>query len=102
VRRRRRRRQRAGMRGFGDEYMDMNVQVDPDPGAPPGGEPVAVTAVSDQGAGSLGFAGTVRKGTATEGAGLTTLAGDEFGSGAQMPMLPSTWDREGKPADGHE
>jgi PPE-repeat protein len=99
---RRRRRQRAGMRGYGNEYMDMNGQVDPDWGAPPGGEPVAVTAASDQGAGPLGFAGTVPKGTAAEAAGLTTLAGDGFGGGPQMPMLPNTWDRGGKPADGHE
>jgi PPE-repeat protein len=99
---RRPRRRRARMRGYGNEYMDMNVQVDPDWGAPPGGEPVAVTAASDQGAGALGFAGTVRKETAVEAVGLTTLSGDEFGSGPQMPMLPNTWDREGEPADGHE
>ena len=47
-----------GMRGYGDEYMDMNVEVDPDWAAPSGGE----TAASDQGAGPLGFAGTVSKG----------------------------------------
>jgi PPE-repeat protein len=86
------------MRGHGNEYMDMNVQVDPDWGAPPGGE----TAASAHGAGPLGFAGTVRKETAVEAAGLATLTGDEFGDGPQMPMLPNTWDREGEPADGHE
>jgi PPE-repeat protein len=94
---RRRRRQRAGMRGYGNEYMDMNVQVDPDWGASSGGEPVAVTAASDRGAGSLGFAGTVRRETAAEAAGLTTLAGDEFGSGPQMPMLPGTWNADQNP-----
>ena len=31
-----RRRRRAGMRGYGDEYMDMNVQVEPDWGDPSG------------------------------------------------------------------
>jgi PPE-repeat protein len=93
----RRRRRRATMRGHGNEYMDMNVQVDPDWGAPPGGQ----TAASDQGAGPLGFAGTVTKGTA-QAAGLATLAGDEFGSGPEMPMLPNTWDREGEQTDGHE
>jgi hypothetical protein len=25
---------------------------------------------------------------------LTTLAGDEFGGGPRMPMLPNTWDPE--------
>jgi PPE-repeat protein len=89
-----RRRRRAGLRGYGDEFMAMNVNVDPDWGPPE-------SASSDHGAGPLGFAGTVRKETVAA-AGLTTLAGDEFGSGAPMPMLPSTWDREGKPADGHE
>jgi hypothetical protein len=33
---------------------------------------------------------------------LTTLAGDEFGGGPQLPMLPNTWDRGGEPADGRE
>ncbi len=92
---RRRRRQRAGMRGYGDEFMEMNINVDPDWGVPD-------SLSSDQGAGPLGFAGTVRKETVPAAAGLTTLAGDEFGSGPQMPMLPNTWDREGKPADEHE
>lgn len=72
--------------------MDMNVQVGPDWGG---------TAASDRGAGPLGFAGTVTMG-ATQAAGLAALAGDEFGSGPAMPMLPNTWDREGEPADGHD
>ena len=49
---------------------------------------------SDRGAGNLGFAGTARKETAAA-AGLTTLAGDEFGSGPSMPMIPGTWDPDG-------
>jgi len=86
-----RRRRRAGMRGYGNEYMDMNLQVDPDWGALPGREPVAV---SGQGAGALGFVGTVRRETASKAAGLAVLPGDEFGGGPQMPMLPNTWDPE--------
>jgi PPE-repeat protein len=82
--------------------MDLNVQVDPDWDAHPGGEPVAVAAASDQGAGSLGFAGTIRKEAAAEASGLTTLTGDEFGSGPQMPMLPKTWDPGGEVAEGQE
>jgi PPE-repeat protein len=97
VQRRRRRRGRARLRGYGDEYMDMNVDVDPDWGAQSGGE----TAASDQGAGPLGFAGTVSKGSA-QAAGLATLSGDEFGAGPRMPMLPGTWGPEGEPADGQE
>jgi PPE-repeat protein len=85
-----RRRRRAGLRGHSDEYMDMNIDVDPDWGAPP--EPVASTVASDQGAGPLGFAGTVRKEMVAQAAGLTSLAGDEFGGGPHIPMLPNTWD----------
>ena len=93
----RRRRRRAVMRGHGDEYMDMNVQVDPDWAARPGGETVA----SDHGAGPLGFAGTVSKGD-TQAAGLATLTNDEFGAGPHMPMLPGTWRPDGEPFEGHE
>jgi PPE-repeat protein len=88
-----RRRRRAKQRDYGDEFMDMNVEVDPEWGTPSGGESVA----SDRGAGSLGFAGTAAKETAAEAAGLTTLAGDEFGGGPRMPMLPGTWDPDGQP-----
>jgi PPE-repeat protein len=78
---RRQRRRRARQRDYGDEYMDMNVDVEPD---------WDETVASDRGAGSLGFTGTARtKATAT---GLTTLAGDEFGSGPTIPMMPATWD----------
>jgi PPE-repeat protein len=86
-----RRRQRVKQRGHGDEYVDMNVEVDPDWGGPSGGESVA----SGQGAGTLGFAGTARKEAAAEAAGLTALAGGEFGGGPRMPMLPGTWDPGG-------
>ena len=75
--------------------MDMNIDVDPDWGAPAGEEPVASTVASDQGAGNLGFAGTAAKETAAKAAGLTTLAGDEFGGGPKMPMMPATWEPAG-------
>jgi PPE-repeat protein len=71
--------------------MDMNIEVDPEWGAPPDREPVAATATSDHGAGTLGFVGTVRKETVAEAAGLTRLAGDEFGGGPTMPMMPGSW-----------
>jgi PPE-repeat protein len=92
-----RRRRRAKQRGYGDEFANMDVDVDPDWGAPPDDEPVASTVASDRGVGRLGFAGTVSKDSA-RAAGLTTLSGDEFGGGPRMPMLPNTWDPE--PADG--
>jgi PPE-repeat protein len=90
-----RRRRRAAMRGYADEFMDMNVEVDPDWDGPPSEEPVMSTVASDQGAGNLGFAGTARKETEAVAAGLTTLAGDEFGGGPKMPMVPGTWDPDG-------
>ena len=56
----------------------MNVDVEPEwtRGAP-----------SDRGAGPLGFSGTVSTGAA-QATGLATLAGDGFGGGPSMPMLP--------------
>lgn len=87
--RRRRRRRPTGMRGYGHEYMDMNVEVPPDWDALEN-QPVAATAGSDHGAGPLGFSGTVRKQSAPA-AGLTTLSGDDFGGGPTMPMVPGTW-----------
>lgn len=82
ARRRRRARMQDHYRGF--EFMDL----DPSP---------ALTAVSssavasDHGAGRLGFAGAAVK-DREEAAGLTTLAGDGFGGGPALPMLPSTWE----------
>ncbi|OBJ41245.1 hypothetical protein A5621_09745 [Mycobacterium colombiense] len=87
-RQRARRRRRAAMKDHyrGYEYVDL----EPDDGPiPDPGRSVA----SDRGAGSLGFAGTAPAET-TEAAGLATLAGDEFGNGPSMPMLPSSWDSD--------
>ncbi|MDT7721420.1 MAG: hypothetical protein QOE94_2431, partial [Mycobacterium sp.] len=88
-----RRRRRAKQRGYGDEFMDLNVQVEPDWGGPPGEES---TVASGQSAGTLGFAGTALK-EATQAAGLATLAGDEFGGGPSLPMVPHTWDPDTAP-----
>jgi PPE-repeat protein len=95
---RRRRRRRAGLRGYGDEFMEMDINVEPVWDARPT-QPVA----SEQGAGTLGFAGTVRKGAVTEAAGLATLARDEFGGGPTMPMVPGTWNpHQAGEAEEHE
>jgi PPE-repeat protein len=98
---RRRRRRKVKQLGRGYEYMNLDDDLGDD--APPGGEQVASAAASDQGAGTLGFAGTARQ-EVTEAAGLTTLAGDEFGANPRMPMLPGTWepDQTGEPGDGGE
>jgi PPE-repeat protein len=81
-----RRRRRAAQRGHGDEFMDMNVDVDPDWDGP---------LASVQGAGVLGFAGTAHREAAGAATGLATLAGDEFGGGPTMPMMPGTWGPDG-------
>ena len=77
------RRRRATQRGHGDEFLDMNVEVDPDWGGP---------LASGRGAGNLGFAGTTRREEATAATGLATLDTDEFGGGPATPMMPGTWD----------
>jgi PPE-repeat protein len=89
-----RRRQRAHQHDHGDEFMDMNVDVNPDWGGDP------VVSASDRGAGNLGFAGTAHRESAGGAAGLTTLAADEFGSGPRAPMLPGSWDPDANGSDG--
>ncbi|MGZ4564350.1 MAG: PPE domain-containing protein [Mycobacterium sp.] len=94
-RRRARRRRQAALnedhRGYRYEFIDSDAATGPDPLVDP--EPSAVTAASSQGAGTLGFAGTASKGTA-DAAGLATLAGDEFGGGPTLPMLPGSWEQD--------
>jgi PPE-repeat protein len=87
-----RRRRRAKQRGHADEFADMNIDVDPDWG-------VTSMSASDQGAGNLGFAGTLSKGS-EKASGLATISGDEFGGGPSMPMLPGTWSPDAPPGDG--
>jgi PPE-repeat protein len=91
-----RRRRRAGLRGYSHEFMEMNITVDTDFGAP-------TATASDHGAGSLGFAGTVRK-SAAQAAGLATLENDDFGGGPTVPMVPGTWniDHHGEALEGGE
>ncbi|MBS4729471.1 PPE family protein [Mycobacterium sp. SM1] len=92
-----RRRRRAKRRGHGDEFMDMNIEVDPDWGAPPDGRPAVPTAASDHGSGNLGFVGAGRTESFGQAAGLLTLPGDAFGAGPVTPMVPGTW-KDGEPA----
>jgi len=89
-----RRRRRAVMREYGDEYADMDsdISVPPDYGRDE--EQLASTVASGNGAGKLGFAGTGHKDEVLQAAGLTKLAGDEFGGGPRMPMVPGTWDHD--------
>ncbi|WP_102141319.1 PPE family protein [Mycobacterium hubeiense] len=85
-RRKRRRKKAAEMKDYADAYMDY----EPEPDEPPAPEEPRVTA-SARGAGPMGFTGTAGKESAGA-TGLTTLAGDAFGSGPVSPMLPGTWD----------
>jgi PPE-repeat protein len=88
-----RRRRRTILRDHGDEFADMNIEVDPDWSRPADDQPLA----SDNGAGPLGFAGTVRNEAVAQAAGLTTLAGDEFGGGPTVPMMPGSWEPDSHP-----
>ncbi|MEO6792785.1 MAG: PPE domain-containing protein [Mycobacterium sp.] len=83
-----RRRRRAVLHDHADEFMDLEAGP-----ADPGGAPASQESVagSDRGAGALGFTGTVGRRSSAAAAGLTTLAGDGFGSGPSVPMLPDTW-----------
>ena len=91
-----RRRRRSAMHDHGDEFLDMDsdFSVPPDFGSGNGEERLAFAAASGSGAGRLGFAGTASKDADLQAAGLTKLAGDEFGSGPRMPMVPGTWDQD--------
>ena len=89
-----RRRRRAEHRSDGHEFADMNVDVDPDWGAPAAQDPIPLateSAASKHGAGDLGFSGTVRKGVTPKASGLQTLAGEEFDGGPCLPMVPRNW-----------
>ncbi|BBZ73104.1 PPE family protein [Mycobacterium paraseoulense] len=91
--RRARRRRRAAMnehqRGYRYEFVDSDGGTGPDGLVEPA--PSAMTTASDQGAGTLGFAGTASNPTA-DATGLATLAGDGFGGGPSLPMLPGSWE----------
>lgn len=78
-----RRRERVKRPGRGYEYMDADSERNAGSWAAPVG-------AAQLGAGILGFAGASAK--PASAAGLTTLAGDAFGSCPTMPMLPSSWD----------
>jgi PPE-repeat protein len=91
-----RRRRRAKQRDHADEFLDMNVDVDPDWDEAP------TTAASERGGGTLGFAGTAAREAAAEAAGLTTLAGSELGGGPRAPLLPGTWEPDAAAAAGRE
>jgi PPE-repeat protein len=85
-----RRRRKAQLHDHG--YADMNVEVDAEWAPPTGGGPLA----SDGSAGGVGFEGGAIKHAVRE-AGLTTVAGDSFGSAPTAPLLPASW--TGQPSE---
>ncbi|ORB72889.1 PPE domain-containing protein [Mycobacterium scrofulaceum] len=85
-----RRRRRAAMKDHYRGYEYVDLEPDAGSGVDPLGDP-APSIASDRAAGPLGFAGTAGKGAA-DAAGLATLAGDEFGGGPTLPMLPGSWE----------
>ncbi|BBX95388.1 PPE family protein [Mycobacterium lacus] len=91
ARARRRRRTAAKERGHRDEFADM--ELDFGSPVPPADEQHRAWA-SDEGVGRLGFAEAVCKQAVVAAVGLTTVAGDGFGDGPRMPMVPRTWDPE--------
>jgi PPE-repeat protein len=94
-----RRRRRAMQRDHYDEFADMDVDVDPDWGAQDDRELVAAAVASGNGAGSLGFTGTVGK-DSSAASGLTTLSSNGFGNGPRMPMVPGTWEPPASEGEG--
>jgi PPE-repeat protein len=95
-----RRRRKSEMHDHSDEFADMNIDVDPDWGSRSDREPVAATVASQNGTGSLGFAGTVDKDSSAEASGLATLSSNGFGNGPRMPMVPGTWGPEASEGEG--
>ena len=90
-----RRRRRAELRDYADEFADIDSDLSPRP------EPEQASVLaSDRDAGSLGFVGTVHKDTTAAAAGLATLSGNGFGGGPSMPMVPGTWGPEAPEGEG--
>ena len=92
--RRARRRRRAAMndhhRGYRYEFVESDGGAEPDP-LLDAERFAASAAASGPGAAGLGFTGTARKDKA-DAAGLATLAGDGFGGGPPVPMVPGAWE----------
>ena len=73
-------------RGYRDEFLDLDSDVEPEPGPEPGRR-------SRPSAARAPWVSPGRRArTPSEAAGLATLAGDEFGGGPSVPMVPGTWE----------
>ena len=82
------RRRRAGTatdRAYRYEFIDLDQDLGFDPEGPDD------VHASEQGGGSLGFAGAARRSAIAKPAGLATLTRDGLGDGPAVPMMPSSW-----------
>lgn len=88
-------RARSGARGYRDEFLDSTATMSSD-GAPMSSS----VAASSQGAGRMGFAGTVPTKTGASAAGI--VDSPEQTEKMSAPLLPGTWvsEPENTPADG--
>ncbi|MGV0626260.1 PPE domain-containing protein [Mycolicibacter minnesotensis] len=86
ARARTRNRRRRGAHDHADEVIRMHAHMTPTPDERPEASPRA----SASRAGQLGFTGAQAKDD-TSAAGLATLAGDGFGGGPKIPLLPESW-----------
>ncbi|ETW25447.1 PPE family protein [Mycobacterium gastri] len=80
-----RRRVKAKRLGRGYEYLDLDPDGEHDPSEP------TTSAAPDQGAGTLGFAGTTQLSGSRPAAGLITLPDDTLPGSPRAPMVPGTW-----------
>lgn len=78
--------------GYGDEFMDMNIDVDLDWGFLFGEDLVIFMVVLDWGVGYLGFVGMVCREVVVDVVGMIMLVGDDFGDGLMMLMVLGLWD----------
>lgn len=85
--RRKRSRDKVGIRGYRDEFLEVNATTSPTIDAAAQREP-APHAAGSQGAGTLGFAGTAPASTPTP-AGTIQLSFDSTSNA--VPLLPLTW-----------
>ncbi|MDD4867344.1 MAG: PPE family protein [Mycobacterium sp.] len=86
ARRRRRTAPQRTDRGYRYEFLAS----EPDTAVRDGAVPTAASMASGQAAGPLGFAGTAPNADSPRAAGLTSLAGDGFGGGPTVPMVPGS------------
>ncbi|MEK0518392.1 PPE family protein, partial [Mycobacterium ulcerans] len=92
--RRKRSKNRVGVRGYRDEFLQEPATMDSPIDAPGTAEPAP--SPSSQGAGPLGLTGTA---ASHDGAAAGMVRLSSHGTSTAVPLLPATWtnDSEGRP-----